>query len=106
MDVNIIGYTPSGPINRDPQTIEEEVYQNVRTIILTDVMSVPLDRGLGIDTEYLDVPLPRARAYLTDHIMTAVAQSEPRAEIRSVEASGSVDGDMTINVLVRVRENA
>ena len=42
-------FTP-GKLNLAPETLEEEVLQNVAIIVSTPKFSVPLDRGLG----YLD----------------------------------------------------
>ena len=39
-------FTP-GKLNLAPETLEEEVLQNVAIIVSTPKFSVPLDRGLG-----------------------------------------------------------
>ena len=41
-------------INMEPQTTEEEIAQNVAVILATPKFSVPLDRGLGMDMNFLD----------------------------------------------------
>lgn len=71
-----------------PQTETFEIVQNVRTIILTQKYSVPLDREFGLDTRVLDMPLPVAQARLTAEIATAISRFEPRAKLKKVRFDG------------------
>ena len=48
-------------INMEPQTVEEEIMQNVAVILATPKFSVPLDRGLGMNMNFLDKPVPSAK---------------------------------------------
>ncbi len=107
MIVNVNGIT--GSINRYPGTIEEEVYQNVRILAATERLSVPLDRGLGIDADFIDAPVDRAMQMISQQIMEAVARSEPRAEIRGVDLNAGniqqlIDGNYTVSLIVRVKD--
>jgi hypothetical protein len=71
-------------INLAPQTVEEEVLQNVAMILATPQFSVPLDRGLGLKQEFVDKPLPAAQAILVAEIIDAVETYEPRATVENV----------------------
>ena len=81
-----IEVTPrAAPINFAPATVAEEVIQNVATILATVRYTVPYDRELGINPEYLDDPMPMARARATADVISAIRQYEPRCEIVSVD---------------------
>ena len=49
-------FTP-GKLNLAPETLEEEVLQNVAIIVSTPKFSVPLDRGLGLAQRFIDIYL-------------------------------------------------
>lgn len=108
MNIIINGLSAAG-IDRDPQSLEAEVFQNVRTLISTELLSVPLDRGLGLDGDILDAPFPRARIILTDRLLALIAAKEPRADIQSIDIAGSaaeaIDGQLTISLSMRVRND-
>lgn len=73
-----------GDINFYPETVAEEVVQNVRCIVSTIAGSVPLDRAFGVAWDALDKPIPLARALMQAAVFDAVRQYEPRAVIQSV----------------------
>ena len=72
-------------INFSPATVAEEVVQNVRTILATQVGTVPLFRDFGVSWEGIDKPLPVARAIVRAAVIDAVQRFEPRAVVDSVE---------------------
>ncbi len=72
-------------INFAPADVVEEVLQNVRTLLMTTLHSVPLDRALGIDASFLDRPAPQAMARLRVRIVEDIMRSEPRVNIKVVE---------------------
>jgi hypothetical protein len=71
-----------------------EIYQNVRTILLTRKGTVPLDRQFGLDVDLLDTATPRTRALLSAAVPAAVATYEPRARVESVEFAARGTGDV------------
>jgi hypothetical protein len=95
-----------------PQAIEigatgaSEIYQNVRTILLTRKGTVPLDRQFGLDADILDAPTARAQALLSAAIAEAVDTYEPRARVESVEFTGGMDGGLHPVVRISVRGDA
>jgi len=92
-------------INFSPATIEEEVLQNVKTILTTVKYSVPLDREFGISATMLDDPMPVAQAKLSAEIVGAIRRWEPRARVVEVKYEG--DGmDGILRPKVRLEINA
>lgn len=91
-----------GDITMAPANEIEEVLQNVRTILSTVKGSVPLDRDFGIDSSYVDLPMPAAKAKLASEIMEAVKKYEPRATITSVEFEGDENGTLRPRIEVEI----
>ena len=64
-------FTP-GKLNLAPETLEEEVLQNVAIIVSTPKFSVPLDRGLGLAQRFIDKPIQVAQSILISEVLDAV----------------------------------
>lgn len=75
---------PLREINFSPQTVEEEVLQNLQTILTTPKYSVPLDRKMGPSMTWLDAPMPVAQAKITAEIVQLIREKEPRAKVLQV----------------------
>ena len=58
-------------------TGEARIAQRIRLIWTTPQRSVPLDRGFGLDTRYIDRPSRKARAGLTVDGIEATEYYEP-----------------------------
>ncbi|WP_113673761.1 GPW/gp25 family protein [Vallitalea guaymasensis] len=71
-------------INLSPESLTEEVLQNVAMIISTPQYTVPLDRGFGLPRRFIDKPLPVARAILVSEVLDAIEKYEPRAVVRNI----------------------
>jgi phage baseplate assembly protein W len=89
--------SPVAAINFCPETVAEEVVQNVRTIVATMVGTVPLDRDFGFSWEAVDRPLPVAQMLVKSAVYEAVQKYEPRAVIDGITweddgASDTMDG--------------
>ena len=93
-----------GEINFAPDTVTEEVIQNVRTICTTPKYSVPMDRLFGVDTEILDRPTPKAMAAIQAEIIQAVRKYEPRCRVRKVTFEGDNDGKLAVKVRIEILE--
>lgn len=76
----------AGPRSVDfaPSTVEEEIIQNVATILSTLRYTVPFDRGFGVNPTYLDDPMPAGRARVTADVIRAIQRYEPRCKVESV----------------------
>lgn len=57
----------------------DEIYQNIKYIILTPYFSVVLDREFGFDYTLVDKPEPVARLMIDQEITMKIALYEPRA---------------------------
>lgn len=94
--------TENEMISFSPSSEEEEILQNVRTILATVKGSIPLDRDFGIDASYLDEPIPVAKAKLASEIVTALKKYEPRVKVTSISFTGDEDGMLKPKVQVRI----
>jgi phage baseplate assembly protein W len=71
-------------INLAPETLIEEILQNITMILLTTKYTAPLDRNFGLSARFLDRRTPVAESILVAEIYDAIEQYEPRVEIVSV----------------------
>ena len=81
-------------VNFAPETEAEEVLQNVRTILSTQIGTVPLHRDFGISWEHIDKPYPVAKQLMMVEVIEAIEKFEPRAKVESVEFDESTDSAM------------
>lgn len=86
----------SGKVDFAPDSETAEILQNVRTILNTRRGSVPMARDFGISWDFLDAPLPVAKALLQTEIIDAVQDFEPRAKVEKVIYN---DGDAGEGIL-------
>lgn len=82
--MSTVDVQPIERINFAPATEVEEVLQNVATLLTTVRYTVPYDRALGINPDYLDDPTPITRAKLTSNIIATLRKHEPRATVVSM----------------------
>ena len=91
-------------INFAPDSVVEEVVQNVRTICSTSKYSVPMDRLFGVDAAIVDRPTPRAMAAMQAEIIQSVRKYEPRCKVKRVSFDGDIDGRLNVKVRIEIRE--
>ena len=95
-------------INFSPQSIAEEVIQNMRCILATRKGSVPFDRAFGVSWDMLDRPLPVAKAMMIAAVVEAVQEYEPRAEVRGVrfnaDSNAAMEGVLDPVVTIEINE--
>ena len=84
----------STAVNFAPETEAEEVLQNVRTILSTQIGTVPLHRDFGISWEHIDKPYPVAKQLMMVDVIEAIEKFEPRAKVESVEFDESTESAM------------
>lgn len=90
-------------INLTPETVDEEVIQNVAMILATPQFSVPLDRGMGLSQRFIDKPLPAAQSLIIAEIIDAVETYEPRVTVENVYfKQGETSGKMIPYVEVSI----
>ncbi len=83
----------------------EEILQNLSMILQTVKNTAPLYRDFGITGNFIDKPIPAAKALLIGEIYEAVERYEPRAKIvRIAFEAGELAGK--INPCLEVEINA
>lgn len=91
-------------VNFAPETVAEEIAQNILTIISTPKYSVPLDRSFGIDARCVDMPIMQAQAAHSSEIFQAIREYEPRVSINRITFTADVDGVLKPTVEVTINE--
>jgi phage baseplate assembly protein W len=66
----------------------EEIAQNVRTLLRTAIWSVPLDRMIGIDYRFLDLPSPVAQMQIQVELFQKINFYEPRVAASDIRFAG------------------
>lgn len=94
-----------GAINFGPETETEEILQNVRCIMATTQYSVPLDRELGLNPSYLDMPMEVAKARFASELILGIAKYEPRAEVTNIDWAATIGGALKPKVKVNINES-
>jgi len=100
----IIDTTKESVINLDPETVYEEVVQNLYFLYSSTEYDIPLDRGFGLSGTYIDKPIETAKALVTTNIYDKTEEYEPRAEIVSIEFKGDYEKG-TLKPIVEVEVN-
>ena len=93
--------TPTG-VNFAPESEVIEILQNVLTICLTQKYSVPMDRLLGVEGEFLDEAVSRVRAKFKQEVVRAVKKYEPRARITSIDFTTDLNGRVYPRIRVKI----
>ena len=83
----------------DPTT-DEEVRQNVASIVATARGHQPLFRALGL-ADLHDRPLPAAEARLASALAAQIKLYEPRAEVARITVTATADGLLSPTVRLR-----
>lgn len=100
MTIDIVGTLEQ--INFAPSAIQEEVIQNIKTLLSTMKFTVPLDRNLGIIANALDEPMPVAMAKISSDVIDAISQYEPRAKVTQISFDGDIDGKLIPKVRIEI----
>lgn len=72
-----------------PESVVEEVLQNVWFILNTLEYDCPLARGLGLNPGFIDRPIETAQALSVADVFDKIETFEPRAEILKVSFKNS-----------------
>ncbi|AXD44197.1 hypothetical protein [Salmonella enterica] len=91
-------------INWAPQTVVEEVLQNVSTILATQPGTVPYSRKLGVTSGLVDSQAPVLLLWPRE-IIQKVSEFEPRAIIHSVsfDKANASDGVIRPKLVIGVK---
>ena len=66
-------------------TGRNEIFQNIKYIVLTEYFSVPLDREFGMNYSMVDKPMHIAEAILSQEVAMKISLYEPRAQFRQID---------------------
>jgi phage baseplate assembly protein W len=82
----------------------QQVWQNVNCLLNTRVGDVPLHRAMGINIDFIDKPIPVAKAEVSSDIVLKMRQYEPRLIIKAFnfDNSDSLNGNLVPNLVVDV----
>ena len=82
---------------------KNEIFQNIKYIILTEYFSVPLDREFGMDYSMVDRPMRIAEAILSQEVAMKITLYEPRAQFREINYRENwLDGKLNPDVKVAI----
>lgn len=81
----IVSPANTGEITLNESDTVSSVLQNIKIILATKKLSVPLYREFGMEMKFVDKPMPVAQSLIIVEIKDAIAKWEPRAELVSVE---------------------
>lgn len=104
MRIHTVTYTPTN-INFMPASTLEEIYQNVHTIISTVKFTVPLNRGFGLKSTFIDKPVNQLHPLYVAEVIETVEKYEPRVLVEEVQMSAEIDGIAYPVVLFSIRED-
>ena len=90
-------------INMFPQSVHEEILQNVMMLLLTIRGTVPLDRNLGLTNSFIDDPSPRGMMQFSIFVLETIQDYEPRVEVTEVDFAPRPDGALDGRLYPRVR---
>lgn len=88
-----------GALSVKPESVEEEIIQNVRVLLSTAKYDVPLARDMGLDTCYLHKPQPVAETLLYQAIADALEEYESRAELVDIVFEESAESGVIIPIV-------
>ena len=90
-------------INMFPQSVHEEILQNVRMLLSTTRGTVPLDRDLGLTNAFIDDPSPRGMMQFSIFALETIQEYEPRVEVTEVDFAPRPNDAMDGRLYSRVR---
>lgn len=91
-------------INFAPLTVLDEVDQNIKCILTTVAGTVPLERAFGLDSSSTDLPTPFLQSQMTNKIVAAIQDYEPRAVVDNVTYESDGHGKVTPKVIFHLAE--
>lgn len=89
----------------------DAILQNIRTIILTSMYSVPLDRAFAHVMDMVDSPAPCETMRLSQALVDAIETYEPRVRVERIDfvpdesaSDGLMKGSLAPKVTFALRE--
>ncbi|TVX93054.1 GPW/gp25 family protein [Paenibacillus agilis] len=79
-------------VNFAPTSLREEIEQNIDCILETIQGTAPLARGFGLDKTDVDSLDNLIEARMTNKVITAIQEHEPRVQVTEVYFPAGEDG--------------
>jgi uncharacterized protein len=80
-----------------------EIAQNVVTLLRTEIFTVPLDRSIGVDFEFLDLPMPVSMMQMQAEVFQKIQRFEPRVNPEDIRFEGdAAAGHVVANVRLQI----
>lgn len=97
----------TGGITLNESDTVRSVLQNIRIILATRQMTVPLYREFGLEGKFLDKPVSAAKALILAEVKDALERWEPRAELVSIDfrIDGNTPGKLIPIVEVEITDD-
>ena len=70
----------------------DAIVQQVQIVCATQVGSLPMDRAFGAQADYLDMPLPVAKAKASAAVVQGIESYVPGVDVLSVSWMADADG--------------
>ena len=85
------------------------IIQQVQIVCATQVGTLPLDRAFGVQVDYLDMPLPVAKAKATASVISGIETYVPGVSVLSVswtrDDDAALDGKLIPVVRIKINES-
>ncbi|QNU67269.1 hypothetical protein EHE19_001615 [Ruminiclostridium herbifermentans] len=80
----------------------EKIADNVANILKTKMSEVPYMRDMGIDSDYMDMPITEVKGQIISNAIEVISY-EPRVTVKEIEIEGvTAIGDILIKVVIEV----
>ena len=81
----------------------DKIADNVANILKTKLSEVPYMRDMGIDSDYLDMPISDIKGQLISNAIEVISIYEPRATVKEIDIEMlTAAGDIIIKVVIEV----
>lgn len=103
MSIDLLIKPQDTSINFMPESLYEEILQNVRTIVTTYKGSVPMDRAFGVSEKLIDTTLSYARAKLSGEIVQAIHEFESRVKVKRIDINADIEGRLEYALKIEIK---
>ncbi len=90
-------------INFRPSSVQEEIFQNINTILGTYKFSVPLFREFGFEAEFIDKPMSVLQPLYVREVIETIEKYEPRVIVEEVKLTAELDGNAFPTIIFSIR---
>lgn len=106
MELKVNVFSDTYSINFAPNSLLEEILQNVRNIFQQIKGTIPYQRDMGVDENIIDLTTENAIMIYQIDMIKQLKKFEPRAKIKKFNWKGSdiVKGNLNLVVTLDVKE--